>query len=383
MSTNKKKISVLVFNNFTNDSRVLKEATSLSKSGYNVQVIAHLDKGLKKLEKGLFTTKRVSYLDRTNASFLTKIIAYIKFILGAIKESKDSDFVHCNDLNTLPIGYLIKKIFNSKIKIVYDAHEYETEINNLKGLKKKLVKFGEKKLIRHADLTFSVSDAIANEYSRMYPFIKTPKLILNCPNYREVEKNDIFRHTFDISSDSKIFLFQGNLSQGRGIEITIEAFKKTTNKNNVIIFMGYGNLENRIKEESKKEVNIFFHEAVTQEKLLYYTSSADVGILFYENSCLNHYYCSPNKMFEYIMAEIPVIISNLYEMKKIITSCKVGVIAKENTTDGLLEAIDEANNLDKKQTQLNLLKTKKIYNWENQEKELLTSYKHLESKDYD
>ena len=70
-------------------------------------------------------------------------------------------------------------------------------------------------------------------------------------------------------------------------------------------------------------------------------------------------------------------------MKKIITSCKVGVIAKENTTDGLLEAIDEANNLDKKQTQLNLLKTKKLYNWENQEKELLTSYKHLESKDYE
>jgi len=69
MYTNLKKISILVFNNFKNDSRVLKEAMSLSNAGYSVNVIAHLDKGLNKIEtNSFFTTKRISYLDRTNAS---------------------------------------------------------------------------------------------------------------------------------------------------------------------------------------------------------------------------------------------------------------------------------------------------------------------------
>lgn len=60
--------------------------------------------------------------------------------------------------------------------------------------------------------------------------------------------------------------------------------------------------------------NIYSYPAVSPD----YTSSADFGILFYENNCLNHNYCSPNKMFEYLMAEIPVIASNLYEMKRLI-----------------------------------------------------------------
>ncbi|MCT4582625.1 MAG: glycosyltransferase family 4 protein [Flavobacteriales bacterium] len=380
MAATNKTIALLVFNNFKNDSRVLKEALSLSKAGYNVEVIAHHDKGLEKEEKiGEVTVKRVSYLDRTTAGTFTKIIAYIQFIFAALKQTKNADFLHCNDLNTLPIGYLAKKVYRRTVKIVYDAHEYETEVNHLKGFKQQLIKFEERQLIKHADATITVSDAIAKEYKKLYPNIDTPRLVLNCPNYKKIENQDLFRKHFNLPEDVTIFLFQGNLSKGRGIELTIEAFKNVSDKKNVIVFMGYGNLENLIKQTAQEESNIFFHEAVPQKNLLNYTTSADFGILFYENSCLNHYYCSPNKMFEYIMAEIPVIISNLYEMKKIINQYKVGVIAEENTPEGLIEAIKKASLLDRAETHQNLLQTKQIYNWENQEKELVEIYHTLDA----
>jgi len=111
--------------------------------------------------------------------------------------------------------------------------------------------------------------------------------------------------------------------------------------------------------------------------LLDYTSSADFGILFYENNCLNHDYCSPNKMFEYLMADILVIASNLYEMKRLVENNKIGIVAKENTANGLHEAIIKATRLDKEELKKNIQKIKKIYNWGEQEKVLLSLYKEL------
>ena len=77
------------------------------------------------------------------------------------------------------------------------------------------------------------------------------------------------------------------------------------------------------------------------------------------------------------MAEIPVIVSNLYEMKKIIDTHQVGVIAKENTPAGLQSAVGKALNLDRSVLQNNIRKVKSIYNWQTQEQTLLEVYKGL------
>jgi glycosyltransferase involved in cell wall biosynthesis len=87
--------------------------------------------------------------------------------------------------------------------------------------------------------------------------------------------------------------------------------------------------------------------------------------------------CLPNKMFEYLMAEIPVIVSNLYEMRRLVEKNNIGAVAKENTPQGLKKAIEEAVNLDKEELKANIQKIKKIYNWEEQEKVLLKVYRDL------
>jgi len=292
-----------------------------------------------------------------------------------VKECKDSDIIHCNDLYTLPMGVIVKKFYNKNVKIVYDAHEYETEVNGLTGNKKRFRKIMERSLIRYADKVICVSDAIALEYQRLYK-IKKPSLVLNTPEYQKIEKKNFFREKLGISDEQTIFLYQGGLSKGRGIEILLDAFKEL-DKDTVIVFMGYGPLEELVIEASDKYANIYFHEAVSSKVLLGFTSSADFGILFYENNCLNHYYCSPNKMFEYLMAEIPVIASNLYEMKRLVENNNIGAVAKDNSIEGLKEAMREATKLDKKELQNNINKVKTIYNWEEQEKILLEVYSDL------
>jgi glycosyltransferase involved in cell wall biosynthesis len=373
-----KKITSIVLNNFKNDSRVLKENISLQKAGYEVKVVALHEESLKEIEVVQnIPVHRIKLKSRNwSKNKFIQLLKYFEFIYKVVKQYKKSDIVHCNDLNTLPIGVIIKKFFNKDVKIVYDAHEYETELNGLKGIQKKLVKWLERKLIKYTDIVITVSDAIADEYVKLYD-IEKPALVLNTPPYKEIQKKNIFRETLGIKENQTIFLYQGGLSKGRGIEILLEAFKSIENENAVIVFMGYGSLENMIIEQSKEYKNIYFHQAVTPDVLLDYTSSADFGFLFYENTCLNHYYCSPNKMFEYLMAEIPVIVSNLYEMKRLVESNKIGTVAKENTPDGLKEAIEEAVKLDKEELKTNIQKLKTIYNWEEQEKVLLEVYKDL------
>ena len=372
-----KRVLLLVLNNFKNDSRVLKEAISLKKGGYDVQVVALHDRGQKVYEKiEEIPVHRIELKSRNwpKKSFV-QLLKYIEFTYRVLKNYRKYEIIHCNDLNTLPIGVLIK-FLHKDAKIVYDAHEYETQTEGLSGIQKVLVKWLEQRLIKHANKVITVSNSIASEYRRIYG-IEKPTLILNTPPLLDINKQDLFREKLNIGKDKTIFLYQGGLSSGRGIEILLETFKQIDDNRSVIVFMGYGELEEIVKKASREYSNIYYHPAVSPKVLLDYTSSADFGISTIEDSCLSYRYCLPNKMFEYLMARLPVVVSNLPEMKKIVEEYKVGVIAKDNTPEVLQNAIMEASRLDLNMIQENIEKVREIYNWQEQEKVLLDLYKRV------
>lgn len=374
-----KKVTSIVLNNFKNDSRVLKENISLQKAGYKVKVVALYEEPLEEYENVQnIPVNRIKLKTRSwSKNKMIQILKYFEFIYKVIKQYKNSSIIHCNDLNTLPIGVIIKKFFNKDAKIVYDAHEYEiNDTPNESRYKIKMKYILENFLIKYADKVITVSDSIANEYVKLYG-IEKPALVLNTPPYKDIQKKNIFRETFGIQENQTIFLYQGGLSHGRGIEILLETFKTIDDENAVIVFMGYGSLENMIKKTSKEYKNIYLHQAVSTTALLDYTSSADFGISTIEDSCLSYRYCLPNKLFEYLMAEIPVIVSNLYEMRRLVKINRIGIVAEENTPQGLKKAIKEAVKLDKEELKTNIQKVKTIYNWEEQEKVLLNVYKGL------
>jgi len=373
-------VANIVFNPFTNDSRVQKEAISLKSAGYEVEVVAHGDIGLlsEEIIEGV-KVKRFKYLNRKSiTSKYKKLKIYLSWIREVSLYVKDFDILHCNDLNTMPIAFIVKRFYNKDVKVIYDAHEYETETVGLNRVTKPIAKIAERILIKYANRVITVSNSIADEYKRLYPFIKRPALVLNAPKYRNsVKKENIFREKFNIDRDKTIFLYQGGLDSGRGVEILLKAFIELSTKNSsaVVVFMGYGELEESIKEASQKYKNIYFHKAVSPNILLDYTSSADFGISTIEDICLSYRYSLPNKLFEYLMAEIPVIVSNLPEMKNLVEKYRVGVVIKDNSPKGLKEAIDKALKLNRERLDENIKKVKSIYNWENQERVLLDVYR--------
>jgi len=369
-----KKIANIVLNDFTNDSRVWKVSKSLTAFDYQPTVVAIHNDGLSKKENVAgVEIERIKLLTRPWPKWKPiQLLKYLEFIFRAFWRYRKVDFSHCNDLSALPVGLLIK-LFNRRVKVVYDCHEYETEINGLKGVEKKTKKWLERFLIRFADEIITVSDSISNEYARLYSIPK-PHLVLNCPAYIEQSEKNIFRETLGIRAEQTIFLYQGGLGKGRGIELLLEAFSGFKSDKNVLVCMGYGPLENIIREKSGQSSTIFFHPAVTPDVLLQYTCSADYGILFYEDTCLNHRYCSPNKIFEYLMAGLPVLTSNLYEMKRLVETEGVGIVAEENTVDGFRKAVKASLKQDYSAIRQNVFKARKKYCWEEQEKVMKEIY---------
>ncbi len=369
-------ITHIVLNNFTNDSRVLKETTTLANAGYHVTVVALHEKSL--LEHEIIDKITVRRINLFTRKYIKKryftFLKYFEFIVRFLIGSPQAEIIHCHDLGTLPIGVLAKIFWKNKPIIIYDAHEYEIGRSNLSFLTKKINFLVEKSLIRYASKIITVSSSIAKEYKKSYNFIKKPYIILNCPTYKDVKNNNLLRNELGISKDKTIFLYQGGLSKGRGIEVLLDAFQQIQNDQDVIVFMGYGPLENKIQTIAKTAKNIFFKPAVSQKILLNYTASADYGIIFYENNCLNHKFCLPNKVFEYAMANLPIIASNLFELTQFIKTSQVGVSAETNDSQGLLRAIKKIKSMDRDQLKKNIKIVSKKYNWEAQEDLLLEIY---------
>ncbi|MEQ3621951.1 MAG: glycosyltransferase [Marinobacter sp.] len=374
-----KKVLNVVLNNFTNDARVFKTSRSLSRNGHDVEIVAvHADRLPEHTVENGFRVSRVKVITKSLPKIrAVQLFKYFEFIIRVfLRYLNKVDVVHCNDLNALPIGYLLKKFSRKNVKIIYDCHEYETERDAMSSFEKKILKFFERYLIKYADSVLTVSDSISRCYSEDYG-IEKPRLVLNCPVSVDQKKEDLFRETLMIRPDQKIFLYQGGLKGGRGIELILDAFSDLDTDENVLVCMGYGPLEGAIKEKQKEYDTVYFHPAVNQEVLLSYTSSADYGILFYEDTCLNHRYCSPNKIFEYLMAGLPVLTSNLYEIRRLVESEGVGIVAQENTVESFREAVIASLKQDYSAIQSNVFNARKIYCWEEQEKVLKAVYENI------
>lgn len=367
-----KKIAVLVLNDFIHDSRVLKESMSLSSlHDVNVYCVGSTEDNFSD-----FSVKSLVKYSRPGNFLLKKLaqlFVYITYFLRVLIEIRKFDAVHCNDLETLPIG-VVGKVINRKLTVIYDSHEYQTETLWMQNkLKKFLARRLESFFIKYADKVIVVSDSIADEYAKNYEITK-PTVILNAPNKTVLSKSDILRTKFDISDDQVLFLYQGGLTSGRGIELLLEAFQQTDRKN-TIVFMGNGPLKELVCKYVYDNDNIFHLDAVPQSELLSYTQSADYGLLFYEDNCLNHRFCSPNKIFEYINSGLPVIISNLFEMRRLVQTNDIGMVVEDNTIESLLECVESSRLLDYGSLVHNVNLAARLYNWETQEFKLLELYR--------
>jgi glycosyltransferase involved in cell wall biosynthesis len=192
----------------------------------------------------------------------------------------------------------------------------------------------------------------------------------------EIEKKDIFREKFNIPKEHLIFLYQGGLQPRRGI---LEFFELVKDKKEVsYVIMGFGALRNQIIELTKIHPNLHFHEAVLPDVLLDYTSSADIGVCIEENLCKSWNLGLPNKMFEYYMVDLPIVVSGLQELKRFVVDNGTGYVIEDIFDKKMFTTLLEKIVPTYKDKSENITTVKKIYNWQEEEKKLLRAYAQLD-----
>jgi len=142
----------------------------------------------------------------------------------------------------------------------------------------------------------------------------------------------------------------------------------------VIVFMGYGELEEQIKRVAGHSNRVFFHPAVPPRELSNFTVSADVGISFIENTCLSYYFCMPNKLFEYAMASLAIIVSDMKEMREFVEKFDIGLVVKGAGEAAINETIDRLVKMDLSILKKNARKAAENQDWDIQEINMLRVY---------
>ena len=321
------------------------------------------------------TYLRINLFSKNSSFKPLRYLMFIEFFIKAwwLSLRLKYDVINLHSLHVLPIAIFVKVL--RRKKVIYDAHELETEVSGSKGLLRVLSKAIERVGIKFVDDVIVVSQGISEWYKKTYR-IDMIFVIRNVPNKIEQQTpSDIFRQLFNIPKEHIIFIYQGLLSKTRGVNIIFETFRQLKHHNKHIVFLGDGAMKKEIQDLSMLAENIHYHPMVNVDELPKYTSSADVGIHMILNTCLNHYYCLPNKIFEYFIYGLPVIVSDFPEMRLIVGQNKIGwcIIPEIKNLTKIIEGIDN----DKISAfKSNVLHTRDNYSWE---KEALV-YKDIYSK---
>ena len=351
-------------NDLQTDQRVERICHALTERGFEVVLIGRRSKDSLKLKRP-YRTERFRMLFKKGfffyAEFNTRLFWALLF--------KRKSLLYANDLDTLLPNFLAAKI--SRTPLVYDSHEYFTEVPELldrpfvRSIWEKL----EASIFPRLQHVITVNDKLAEIYSEKYQVPVTA--IRNVPEL--TPENGLDNSESDKNKNSlktkEILIYQGALNLGRGIELMIDSMEFLPEMKLLIAGQGDISEELRRRVEQRSLGNrVYFTGRLIPKELKKLTKSASLGLSLEENLGLNYKYALPNKIFDYIHAGIPVIVSNLPVMSRLVSDNRVGEVLEERTPKSLAGLVRKVLS-QKEAYRKNLHDAARKFNWNEEKKE--------------
>ncbi len=315
------------------DQRVHRIISSLVKAGATVSLVGRKLKTSLPIDNRDYKTHRLRLLF-TRGFLFYACFNFRLFLFLAFR--RRIDILVANDLDTLPANYLVSKIRN--IPLVYDSHEYFTEVPELEGrerVKNTWLRI-EKLILPHIKYAYTVSQPIADVYNGKYD-VKFEVI----HNYPQRKRNTIsYKLPFNMGDD-KLLIYQGAVNVGRGIELLFEAVAEMEKVK--LVIAGDGDIMDLIRtsiSEKNLENKVFLTGKIPFEQLNDLTRQADAGVSLEEDLGLSYRFALPNKLFDYIQAGLPVLVSSLPEMKKVVEKYRIGMIAEEREMSHIIQLLN-------------------------------------------
>jgi len=367
-------VCFVTFNTIDNDARTINMARVLSESGKKVCIVGlagnvqSASPSFKRGQGGVF------HYQLNNPSHPKMWNRWFSFSTATknIKPLIRSKIFIAEDLYSLHIVRRFVKKQNAKF--IYDSREIYSALGPLykNKIKQKILSFYEKYFIRYIDEVI-VSGKLDGEYLRKYFKHDLPyHVIMNLPFYRKPVNSNIIREKYNIKKDDIAVIYQGMILPGRGIDKMIEALPYIENAHFFILGEGgYIDEYKKKSDELKVSERVHFCGLIPYEELHDWTCSADIGLVFIEPISFSYELALPNKLFEYCMAGIPSLVSDLPAMREVLLQDKIGLLIKPD-----IKVVQIAESIriiyeDREQYRANCKNAAKKYNYEGQKEIIL------------
>ena len=254
-----------------------------------------------------------------------------------IAAAPETDVFHATALIALPV--IRGAARRTRGRFVYDVADFHSEaarLARMPSIVRRLVRLAEGRWIRAASGLTAVSDAVADEVVRRYG-VERPALLLNAPfawrpDLAEPPPDDgRLRSAAGVPPERSIVLYQGGLSVDRGIEELIAAMDQPAlaGRDVAVVLLGYGRLRDRLMAKAAARAGrLVVLDPVPPEELVGYTIGADVSYVGQPSRTLNQRLNLANKLFESLMAGVPVVVASGTEHCRFVTREGVGACAE-------------------------------------------------------
>jgi len=351
------KIIISTTNDISTDNRVNKIAVLLLDLGYDVTWVGRQVKTSTPLQRP-YETHRMNLLFTRGALFYAEFNLRLFFYLL----SKKTDVLLSNDLDTLLGNYLVSRL--KRKELIYDTHEYFLGVPEIQdnALAKTVWTKIEQWIFPKLKTVFTINQSIANLYQKDYGF---KPLVFR--NISPVSLPDTLKTKKELGlpENTKIVINQGSgINVDRGMEEALEAILLL--ENTVLLLVGYGDVIPKLKqivEERNCNDKVVFIDRVPYQELLQYTAIADVGISLDKDTNINYRFSLPNKLFDYIHCGIPVVCSNVVEVKSIVEKYEIGLSVDSHHPQVIADTLKAVLDLGKPHYKKSLQKASKGLTW--------------------
>lgn len=323
-----------VINDLSTDQRVHKHCVLLGEKGYDVLLIGRETAASVPLESRAYS------LYRMKLPFEKGPLFYACYNIGLLFHLlfRKCDLFFSNDLDTL-----LPNVVASKLKrkpLIYDSHEFFTEVPELtaRPAVQRVWKTIERLLVPKLRNTLTVNCSIAQLYKKEYGV--EMEVLRNIPQPLEFDRQPS-KASLGLPTDKNIIILQGSgINMHRGAEEAVEAMRFIDNA--VLLILGSGDVITNLKQLVRQynlHKRVVFKGRMPYQQMMAHTRLANLGLSLDKDTNINYRFSLPNKLFDYIHAGIPVLGSNLVEVRRIIEEYDVGEIVTSFNPEELAKQI--------------------------------------------
>jgi glycosyltransferase involved in cell wall biosynthesis len=252
------------------------------------------------------------------------------------------DAVHAHDLQAVPIALAVKRAVGCPL--IFDSHELHDDLSLISEAERERSRRKHRRFAPHIDGLVTVNESIGRTLRERYPALPEPVIVRNATRYsgERVTDDGRLHRAAGLTRSTRILLYQGGFARHRGLDVLVRAAPLLPD-GWALVMMGWGNFESELRriaaEVDPAGERVRFVAGAPQEELAQWTAGGSLGVIPYENVCLNHWFCTPNKIWEYPVAGVPILASPFPELAKAVEENGIGVLLADPVTPANIAAV--------------------------------------------